>query len=239
MWLLTEYHPASLFSLKIGVATSTGAKTLFLPTPFVIRTAFLDASIRTRGKDSAEEAFEMLKLLKIAAFPPKHVTVTNLFVKVQKPTRSKDDSKRDIGNEPEDNEEQAKPMTPTIAFREYAHLDGTLVLAFEGEIDALNMVEELAPQINYFGKRGSFFQWMDHQRHIPTLPSGFMHLDMGIAFENGKITNEMPIAFPLGVIQLMDDWGEALTFEKVNVYSDARIQIPEDRVRHSVVFPTV
>jgi hypothetical protein len=44
-------------------------------------------------------------------------------------------------------------------------------------------------------------------------------------------------AFPLGVIQLMDDWGEALTFEKVNVYSDAKITIPKDRVRRSVVFP--
>jgi hypothetical protein len=237
MWLITDYRPASLFSLKIGVATSTGAKTLFLPTPFVIRTALLDASIRTRGKDTAEHAFETLKLLKIAAFPPAHVTVTNLFVKVQKPTRPKDGNKKSKENEPGDDEEQAKPMTPTIAFREYAHLDGTLALAFEGEIEALKMVEELAPQINYFGKRGSFFQWMNHHRHEPTLHSGFMQLDMGTAFENGKVTSEMPTAFPLGVIQLMDDWGEALTFEKVNVYSDARIEIPEDRVRHSVVFP--
>ncbi|HXF85532.1 MAG TPA: hypothetical protein VNK49_09090 [Anaerolineales bacterium] len=35
----------------------------------------------------------------------------------------------------------------------------------------------------------------------------------------------------------MDDWGEALTFEKVNVYSDDPIKIPKDRVRRQVVFP--
>ncbi len=236
MWLITEYRPATLFSFKIGVATSTGAKTLFLPTPFAIRTALLDAAIRTRGKESAEEVFDALKPLRIAASPPERVVVTNLFAKVQKPTRAKG-KKGDDEGEKDDEEEQGKPMTPSIAFREYAHLDGTLALAFEGSTDALKFIEELAPQVNYFGKRGSFFQWMDRVRYEPELPAGFTRLDEGMAFENGKITNNVPAAFPLGVIQLMDDWGEALTFEKVNVYSDAPIRIPKDRVRRSVVFP--
>ena len=235
MWLITEYRPASLFSFKIGVATSTGAKTLFLPTPFAIRTALLDAAIRTRGKISAENVFNILKSLKIAASPPERVVVTNLFAKVQKPTRPKEGKKGDEKDETGDEEEQGKPMTPSIAFREYAHLDGVLVLAFEGDVDALKVVEELAPQINYFGKRGSFFQWTDRARYELKLPPGFTRLDEGMAFENGKLTSNMS-AFPLGVIQLMDDWGEALTFEKVNVYSDAKITIPKDRVRRSVVF---
>jgi hypothetical protein len=234
MWLITEYRPASLFSFKIGVATSTGAKTLFLPTPFAIRTALLDAAIRTRGKESAEEVFDALKPLKIAASPPERVVVTNLFAKVQKPKRG--DKKKGEEESDEEDAESAGAMTKSIAFREYAHLDGALTLAFEGGTDMLKVVEELAPQVNYFGKRGSFFQWMNRARYESELPPGFTRLDEGMNFETGKLTGNMP-AFPLGVIQLMDDWGEALTFEKVNVYSDAKITIPKDRVRRSVVFP--
>jgi len=236
MWLITEYRPATLFSLKIGGATSTGAKTLFLPTPFAIRTALLDAAIRTRGKESAEEAFSALKSLRIAAFPPERVAVTNLFAKVQKPTRAKG-KKGDEEIEENNEEEQGKPMTPSIAFREYAHLDGILTIAFEGGMDALKFVEELAPQVNYFGKRGSFFQWMNYVRYESELTPEFTLLDEGMDFENGKINNSIPAAFPLGVIQLMDDWGETLTFEKVNIYSDENIRIPKDRVRRSIVFP--
>ncbi len=234
MWLIAEYRPAALFSLKIGVATSTGAKTLFLPTPFAIRTALLDVAIRTRGVDAGEDAFNVLKSLRLAARPPERVAVTNLFVKVLKPPRK--DRKK--GEEAEEAEEETggSAMTRSIAFREYAHLDGMLVLAFEGETDALQAVETLAPQVNYFGKRGSFFQWYA-SRSEQTLPNGFTRLDEGLSFENGKLMNGSLATFPLGVIQLMDDWGKALTFGKVNVYSGENIKIPNDRVRRSVIFP--
>jgi len=232
MWLIVEYHPAALFSLKIGVATSTGAKTLFLPTPFAVRMAFLDAAIRTRGLGEGEFVFERLKSLRLAALPPERVVVTNLFAKVQKPRRS-DKAK----NEPDDEEaESVGAMQKSIAFREYAHLDGALAMAFEGERDTLFLVESLALQVNYFGKRGSFFQWTT-TKSKQTLPSGFTRLDEGLAFANGKLSGEALAAFPLGVIQLMDDWDEGLTFEKANVYSGFDIRIPKDRVRRSVVFP--
>lgn len=235
MWLIAEYRPAALFSLKIGVATSTGAKTLFLPTPFAIRTALLDAAIRVRGLDAGNETFDMLKSLRLAARPPERIAVTNLFAKVLKPKRN--DKKKVEAAEGDDEAESNGAMTKSIAFREYAHLDGTLALAFEGETDALNVVESLTPQINYFGKRGSFFQLMNLPQRVETLPSGFTRVDEGLGFENGKVMNGSLAAFPLGVIQLMDDWGEELTFEKVNVYSGENIKIPKDRVRRSVIFP--
>ncbi len=83
MWLIAEYKPVSLFSLKSGLATSTGAKTLFVPTPFAIRTALLDAAIRTQGITASGPVFDALKLIKLAIHPPDRVTVTNLFAKVQ------------------------------------------------------------------------------------------------------------------------------------------------------------
>ena len=62
-WLIARYQPTSLFSLKHGDATSTGAKSLLVPTPFAIRMALLDAAIRTEGIAAGRSAFEHIKSL--------------------------------------------------------------------------------------------------------------------------------------------------------------------------------
>lgn len=220
MWLIAEYRPVTLFSFRSGLATSSGAKTLFLPTPFAIRTALLDAAIRTCGLAAGQLAFDWIKALPIAVRPPERVIVTNLFAKILKPTRKEDAD---------------EPMARSIAFREYAQLDGTVALAFsvpEGRASDLRM---LLAQINYFGKRGSFFQLLDVPHESPELPADYRLLDgMGLPSEG---IPQLPAAIPLGVIQVMDDWGESLTFAKVNIYTDEKIVLGKDRVRKSVVLP--
>jgi hypothetical protein len=218
MWLIAEYRPVTLFSFRSGMATSSGAKTLFLPTPFAIRTALLDAAIRTDGLTAGQLAFDWIKALSIAVRPPERVIVTNLFAKILKPTRK---------------EGAEEPMARSIAFREYAQLDGTVALAFsvsEGRASDLRM---LLAQINYFGKRGSFFQLLDAPRESPELPAGFLPLD-GMSLQG---PGKLPATIPLGVIQVMDDWGESLTFAKVNIYTGDKITLGKDRVRKSVVLP--
>jgi len=222
MWLMAMYQPVGLFSLKVGEATSTGAKTLFLPTPFAIRTALLDAAIRTRGLEAGTEAFEMVRDVTIAAFPPKQVVVTNLFTKVLKPRRSDTESE--------------EAMQRTIAFREYAYLTGALGLAFEGDQTILSQLRELLYQINYFGKRGSFFQLLTPPELVEELPEGFVVLK-GITPSNDESISRQASSFPLGIIQPMDDWGPGLSFEKVNIYTDENISLGKDRIREYVILP--
>lgn len=222
MWLIAHYHPVGLFSLKVGIATSTGAKTLFLPTPFAVRTAILDAAIRTQGLATGQDTFKVLKDFNIAAFPPKRVVVTNLFAKVLKPQRA--DAQR------------KETMQRTIAFREYAFLAGDLSLAFEGKEKALNQIETLLHQVNYFGKRGSFFQLLTPPEKVHELPEGFVVLK-GITVNSNKVAGQSPETFSLGIIQMMDDWGPNLSFEKVNIYSDENICLGRDRIRQSVILP--
>jgi len=220
MWLVAEYRPVTLFSLKLGTATSTGAKSLLIPTPFAIRTALLDAAIRTRGLAAGEATFLWLKELSIAVHPPERAVVTNLFTKVQKPSRQKD----------------GDAMQKSIAFREYVYLEGSLALAFE--VDAAH-VEELAwllGQVNYFGKRGSLFQLATPPRQVESLPAGFIRLD-GAYLNGTQVSGPSASAFPLGLIQLMDDWGPGLTFPKVNIYTREQIRLGVDRVRKMVVLP--
>jgi len=239
MWLIAEYCPAALFSLKIGVATSTGAKTLFLPTPFAIRTALLDAAIRTRGIGIGEQAFAAIGSLRMAVRPPERVVVTNLFAKVQKPRRT---NKAKGEDEEDETDHTPGAMQKTIAFREYAHLDGVVAWAFEGGTEALRWVESLAPQVNYFGKRGGFFQLNALPRWEQALPQGFIRAD-GLMLDNGQMGGVLPTQFPLGMIQLFDDWGPTLTFDKVNVFAERTRQneivigIGKDRERKSVILP--
>ena len=221
MWLIAEYRPVTLFSFRSGIATSSGAKTLFLPTPFAIRAALLDVAIRANGLAEGIKAFDWIKNLSIAVRPPERVVVTNLFAKILKPTR---------------NEEPEEAMDRSIAFREYAQLDGTIALAFSLPEERANELTMLLTQINYFGKRGSFFQLMEPPRPAQELPAGFIPLD-GVYVQGTQIRGQGTNSYILGIVQMMDDWGESLTFAKVNIYSDEKIAMGKDRVRKTVVLP--
>ncbi len=230
MWLIAEYRPAALFSLKTSLATSTGAKTLLVPTPFAVRTALLDAAIRCYGLEFGRRAFDQLKALRIALRPPERVVVTNLFTKVQKPRR---------GDREESDDEEATPgaMQKSIAFREYAYLDGIVGLAFGEDEGYLAELRDLLSQVNYFGKRGSFFQLCRPPEPQEQLPAGYYLLDGVYLDGGGKIRGQGPSSFPLGLIQVLDDWGPDLTFEKVNIYSRASITLGKDRVQKTVILP--
>jgi len=221
MWLIAEYRPVSLFSFRSGMATSSGAKTLFLPTPFAIRTALLDAAIRTNGLAAGPVTFNWIKNLSIAIRPPERVVVTNLFAKILKPTRK---------------EEAEEAMDRTIAFREYAQLEGIVALAFNVSEEHLHDLTMLLVQINYFGKRGCFFQLMKAPDTAGELPDGFVPMD-GVYIQDNQVRGQGPSTFVAGVIQMMDDWGDSLTFAKANIYTDEKIVVGKDRVRKGIVLP--
>ncbi len=212
-WLIAMYCPVGLFSLKHGEATSTGGKSLLIPTPYAIRTALLDVALRIEGYGRAEEAFQTIKSLKLALKPPSYAAVSALFAKVLKPERS------DAAKE--------RFFQKTIAFREYVHWWGDLGLAFGGEADALDRVQRWLPHITYLGKRGGFIQLCAAPTMAQALPAGFQPLQ---PLEPGR-------GFPLGLVQRVDEWGADLTWDKLNIYSDAKIRLGRDRLRFDVALP--
>ena len=81
-------------------------------------------------------------------------------------------------------------------------------------------------QVNYLGKRGGFIQLLSEPESMDELPDDFTLLTEGV---NG--------AFPLGTLQMVDDWGEKLTFERLSIYSEERITTGTHRTFHHVVLP--
>jgi hypothetical protein len=209
MWTIARYQPTAFFSLKPHMATSSGGKTLIVPTPFAVKTALLDAAIRTQGLAQGKALFPDIRMLEIAVQLPRQIVVNNTFNRILRAARSPSPGQW--------------PYQRTIGFREYVQFGGPLALAFRGLTDELT---PLLAQVNYLGKRGGFIQLLSAPETIDDLADDFTLLTEGI---NG--------AFPLGTLQMVDDWGEKLTFERLNIYSEKRITTGKHRVFHHVVLP--
>ena len=82
MWVVAEYQPTALFSLRPATATSSGGKSLIIPTAFAVKMALLDALIRTQGVEKGRALFPMLRDLRVAILPPERVVVNSTFTKI-------------------------------------------------------------------------------------------------------------------------------------------------------------
>jgi len=216
-WLLAEYQPTALFSLKPAWATSSGGKSLLLPTPYAIKMALLDAACRLEGVAVAKEVWPWLRGLTVALRPPERVVVTNLFTKILKPRRTP----------ARPGTQHAGPLSKTIGFREYVYFDGSLGVALGGKASDRSYLEDWLLQVNYLGKRGGFVQLLAPPVPTEVLPPGFIVVD-----DNPARSFRVD-----GVIQQMDDCAASLTFEKADIYSGKRVTLGKERVLRHIVLP--
>jgi len=226
MWTIAEYQPTSFFSLRPYTATSSGGKSLIVPTPFAVKMALLDVAIRTQGLARGQALFPALRDLRVAVRLPPRIVVNNTFTKIWRindsvTKKGKAEKARLIAKARAD---RKWPYQSSIAFREYVQFGGPLALAFQGM--AADDLSPLLEQINYLGKRGGFMQLLHAPEEVEDLPDRFIVLTESV---NGK--------FPLGTLQMVDDCGPKLTFEQVNVYSGKGIKPGKDRVFHHIVLP--
>src|SRR5208283_5541149 len=80
-WLVANYAPTALFTLKISMATSSVGKTLVVPTPYAIKMALVDAAFRRGYSESDCEAL-LRSLIPVAVRigPGPGAVVTHTFV---------------------------------------------------------------------------------------------------------------------------------------------------------------
>jgi hypothetical protein len=196
MWTIAWYAPVGLFSLKAPFATTAGAKSLLVPTPYALRMALLDAYLRSGSRVEPESFFRLLRSAKLAVAPPEHACVSNVFTKQLRPTR-------DGGSE--------ESFQKTIAFREYVFQDGLLGVAISGEVELSRTLFDLLPGLDYLGKRGSFVQWRPPIEETEDLDDRFVSI------------SESPASFsPSAAMQILDDCEPDLEFDDVSIYSGKR-----------------
>lgn len=227
MWTIAEYRPTSLFSLRPYTATTSGGKSLIVPTPFSVKMALLDVAIRVQGLEQGKALFPAIRDLQIGVRLPQWIVVNKSLTKILRLKEIKTKASEKEAAIARAKADRQWPFQKIPAFREYVQFGGLLALAFRGMPP-----EELTPllvQVNYLGKRGGFIQLLPPPATIPSLPNDFTMLTEGV---NG--------AFPLGTLQMVDDCGSSLTFDKANIYErgrHAQIQVGEDRIFRHVVLP--
>jgi len=226
MWIVARYLPVALFSLKPASATASGGKTLLIPTPYAIKMALLDTAIRLFGVAEGERLFPLIRDLRIAFEAPKDLVVIKGFGKIQRLLKDKSNEKK----AQEAQERKHWPMQPTIAYREYVYYRDAFRLALAAHSDntLLPELSQLLLSINYFGKRGGFVQLLEPPRQTETLPDGrFIDLT----------TESLHELDGIGTLQMLDDCGKTLTFQRANIYNAERITLGKERILHHVVLP--
>ena len=227
-WVALTYEPVTAFSLRTSLSTSAGEKALLVPTPYAVKLALVNAEIGRAGVEAGERMFDALKRAPVALLPSRRACVTNTFVRVLKLYQSK--GKKD---EDEDEDagagEQGRPFDHTIRYRELCFLSGPMVVAVGLRSAALgDAIEVTARHVNYFGKRGGFFQ-LTQAAVITTLDERAAVVDP---------EGWSPPSVPAGdVVCVLDDLGPQATLSRVSPFSDESASWGRDRVPNVRLLP--
>lgn len=226
MWITAHYLPVSFFSLRPAGVTSSGGKTLLVPTPFSIKMALLSAAICSQGRTEGERLFPFLRDIALYLEPPQEILVMKSFSKIRRELKDKTNPEK----AQRARERKEYPMQPTIAYREYVSYTGVFRLACQIAEDhpLVALLPDLLMQINYLGKRGGFLQITARPQRSDEQPQGrFVHL-----------TATSAQSFEMeGTLQMLDDCGPGMTFAKANIYDGAKIILHRDRVLRHIVLP--
>lgn len=219
MWTITTFQPVSLISLKVATATSTGGKSLLLPTPYTLKMALLNVVIQQAGLAKGVAMWPAIRDGKLALRGPERIAVTNTFTKILKPMKGKPTLDEETG--------LTRGMINTIGFREYVQWQGVLQVAFAPSDDTDSALwTQWLTSIQYVGKRGGFVQAIDIDQAVDELPATFTPID------------QVAEAFLLqGTLQLMDDCAADLTFEQVDIYSGKNLRTGKDRLLRPIILP--
>lgn len=221
MWIVAEYEATALFSLKPASATSSGGRTLLVPTPYAIKMALLDVACRLDGVSAADDIMTWLSPAQVAIRPPERLVVNNTFLKVLRPRR----------NPAKEGSADAGFFQRTIAYREFAQYGTKFSIAlWVDAAEHVALLQRWLLQINYLGKRGSFMQVQGVPEVFDELQSDFIVIDGSIATDFGIDS----------VMTQLDDTSPELTFKQANIYSSgtgSTIRLGKDRLLRHVVLP--
>ena len=213
-WLTVHYQPVSLFTLKRSDATSMAAKSNLVPTPYSIQMALLKVLIESQGdkhrEDFAEwieDKFKWIRDLQIYIQPPEQLIVNRNGYKLRYYDQSAYKAYKSANNQPP----PILPLQDGFVFREWVYMQGNLSICC-GETDRLDELESLFRLINYFGKRGCFFQYLPDKTQKTEQPQ----------YQTDP-TNSF-------TVQPMDELGKKSTFNRINPFSSEKASLKRDRI---------
>jgi hypothetical protein len=230
VWLVGRLLPASLFSLRLPVATTTAAKTCLAPTPYAAKLALVDAAIRCDGLEAGRRLFDIIKGRALRFELPGQVVVNNALVRVAVEWTHKGKANEKAQARQEAGRLDQWPFKPTVAFREYVYFGGALRCAIEGSALTLAdraLLERAWLAVRYIGKRGSFFSPEPGWDEVGSIGPAF-------SFSLDEHRTTYPGWF---VSQVHDDLGSDADFDRVSTFSSQKVREGVDRMHIRVGLP--
>jgi len=227
MWVIARFRATAFFSLRLSEATSSGGKTLIVPTPYAVKMALIDSGIRLWGTPWVKRAWEWLAPMTIAVRGACRVVVNKTFVRLLRESR---DRLEVVGAD--GSTVRATPFARTVGFREYVYLQGPFALAFqvvEAEASVRQELRQLLPTITYLGKRGGFVQFIgltESPDFTPKLCQGWSQ-----PLEEVRRLSDEYLVLPL------DDFGPGATFGKLSTFSPEKARLGKERIFRMTLLP--
>ncbi len=227
MWVSADYEATTLFTLKPALATSSGGKTLLVPTPYSIKMALLDVGCQLEGVETAKAFWKVLANATVALRPAAEVVVNNTFTKVRQEWEFHGKAVDKALRQEKAESEGKYPFQPTIAYREYAYLEGKFGIALEvGKTDDAERIARWLININYLGKRGGFIQLQALPTVSDSLPDRYI-----------AVTGDLTGMDMESILTQLDDTASDLSFERVNIYSKEMMTMGKHRLLKHVALP--
>lgn len=210
MWVTLDYEPVTIFGLRPSNTTSSGGKSLLLPTPYAIKMALLDRALRHLGENKGRDLFPLLRDCTVFIQGPAAIAVTRSFQKILRPG-----AKSDV-------------WTPTIAQREYVVHSGEMRLALTTDnADFAETLQQIGGMVNYFGRKGSFFQLV-RTGIVDHLTKNYINLSAAA---------DMTQLDQIGLLQRMDDMRHDATFDQVSTLNKKVNKDDGGRLSYTVILP--
>ena len=209
MWWEFVYEPTTMFSLKASEATNAAGKALLCPSPYSVKMSLLNAVCTYDTTETAIQYFDLIKSLKMEFALPEYIVVNNCFLRIMQESRS------------ENRKESPNIMfKSTVAFREYLYLPGEMKIAISSEAlkekQNLDFIRTYLAKINYFGKRGCFFQLKSFSDSPLTELSNEYSREI---IDKNYFNDGRP-----KVLNKVDDFGAKATFRKVSNFSSEKTE---------------
>jgi hypothetical protein len=196
MWLEIIYKPTSLFSLKLSGSTNSAGKSLPCPSPYAVKMALLNAIITYDSLETAQKNFNLIRDLDLFFSLPEFFVINNCMIRILK---DNDKVSKDL--------KTVKPFKSTVAFREYVYLSNAIHIAIDtsnNSDEEIQFLRKWFVQINYFGKKGCFFQFSDYI------------VKESLSNEYVKIFDK---SFQPGIMFAMDDVDKKSEFKNMDNYN--------------------
>jgi len=202
MWLEITYKPTTLFSLKVSSATNSAGKSLPCPSPYSVKMALLNAVITYDSLETAKRNFNLIRDLEMFFKITDAFVVNNCLIRIMK---DNDKVKPRI--------KKTQPFKKTVAFREYVYFKDELNIAVKIDQDwdnkEIEFLKKWFMHINYFGKKGCFFQFVS-VKQIDELSDDY--------------SKALGQDFPAGIMFPMDDVvkDNSVLFKNMDNYDTAK-----------------